>query len=154
MNTPKRVTAVAAVTGVSAALALWSAAIAAADPYAGMTYADAARAIGGGGMTAVVASRSGSGLPQDQCIVARSQNSPLHDKPKVLLYLNCNAAVAGAGVAGNSAGSPEGQAAIEQQKGYEWKSTSEAGAQWCAENINAHPDWSASAFSGCPGVSG
>ena len=42
---------------------------------------------------------------------------------------------------GNSAASPEGQQAKRDQEAYEWKSTTEDGAQWCAENQKAHPDW-------------
>ena len=59
----------------------------------------------------------------------------------VLLYLNCNQVLAGPGGAGNSAASPEGQQAKRDQEAYEWKSTTEDGAQWCAENQKAHPDW-------------
>ena len=33
-----------------------------------------------------------------------------------------------------------------------WKSTTDEGAQWCAENMKAHPDWNASAWDGCPGT--
>src|SRR6478736_1873934 len=92
---------------------------AAADGYSGQTYSDASKAISDAGKKAVIASRAGDTLSDDDCIVTHSQSapwikgddfSPVSDT--VLVYLNCNATVATAKDPGNSAGSPEGRAAI------------------------------------------
>jgi hypothetical protein len=71
-------------------------------------------------MKAVVASRAGDSLSDDQCIVTHSQSAPWIKGDSfapvtdtVLVYLNCNATVASAKDPGNSAGSPEGRAAIQ-----------------------------------------
>jgi hypothetical protein len=69
----------------------------------------------------VIASRAGDTLDNDKCMVTHSQSapwikgddfSPVTDT--VLIYLNCNASVASNKDPGNSAGSPEGRAAIQQ----------------------------------------
>ena len=109
------------VTAVS--MAFFGTGIAAADDYVGQTYGDASSAISNAGKKAVVASRAGDTLADDQCIVTHSQSapwvkgddfSPVTDT--VLVYLNCNATVASAKEPGNSAGSPEGRAAIQAAK--------------------------------------
>jgi beta-lactam-binding protein with PASTA domain len=51
-------------------------AVAAADDYSGKTYADASKAISDAGKKAVVASRAGDTLSDDQCIVSHSQSAP------------------------------------------------------------------------------
>lgn len=90
---------------------------AATNEYAGMTYADASQEISGAGESATVATRVGSFLPTDQCIVTGSRSANFLDSSganpggRVLLYLNCNNTFATAGVPGNSIGSPEGRAA-------------------------------------------
>ena len=70
-------------------------------------------------LTGVIATRVGNALPDDQCVVTRSQKAPWIKgddfapvTDTVLLYLNCNATVASATTPGNSAGSPEGRAAL------------------------------------------
>jgi hypothetical protein len=120
-----------ATTGVGAmavAMAFFGTGIAAADDYAGQTYGDASSAISGAGKKAVVASRAGDSLSDDQCIVTHSQSAPWIKGDSfaavtdtVLVYLNCNATVASAKDPGNSAGSQEGKAAIAaaQQKASE-----------------------------------
>ena len=94
---------------------------AAADDYSGQTYGDASKAISDAGKKAVIASRAGDTLADDECTVTHSQSapwikgddfSPVTDT--VLVYLNCNAGVATAKDPGNSAGSPEGRAAIQK----------------------------------------
>jgi len=149
-----------AIGATALSMSLFGAGVAAADDYAGKTYADASSAIGNAGMTAVIAGTNGSELPSDQCIVTRSAKAPWvkgdNFQPvtnTVLLYLNCNAPLAAPGEPGNSAASPEGQAEKKRQANITWKSTTEDGAQWCTENIKAHPDWGAKAFEGCPGYS-
>lgn len=133
--------------------------VASADAYAGQTYADAAGAIGGSGMTVVVGGRVGSELPTEQCTVTRSQKAPWvkgdnfqQVNNTMLVFLNCNATLASAGKSGNSAASPEGQQALKDEESYNWKGTTEDGAAWCAENMEKHPDWTGNAFLGCPGT--
>lgn len=90
---------------------------AAINEYAGQTYADATQAISSAGQTAVIASREGSYLPTDQCMVTGSRSANFLDSSgvngggRVLLYLNCNDTYAHDGHPGNSLGSPEGRAA-------------------------------------------
>ena len=105
------------VTAVS--MAFFGTGIAAADDYAGQKYSDAKSAISNAGKKAVIASRSGDTLSDDNCIVTHSQSAPwikgdhfAPDTKTVLVNLNCNATVATAKDPGNSAGSPEGRAAI------------------------------------------
>lgn len=93
--------------------------IASADGYAGQTYADASKAITDAKQKVVVASRTGDTLPQDKCIVTSSEKAPWIKgdhfaavSDTVLVHLNCNATFATAKDPGNSAGSPEGRAAI------------------------------------------
>ncbi|OBI74323.1 hypothetical protein [Mycobacterium sp. E740] len=94
-----------------------------ADDYTGLTYSDAAAKLSQAGKKAVVESRSGDMLPQDQCIVTHSQPAPWLKGDRftpvtntVLLNLNCNAKVASANQPGNSAASPEGREAIKEAK--------------------------------------
>ena len=93
--------------------------VAAADDYAGKTYADASSALSGASLKGVIAGRVGDTLPTDQCVVTHSEKAPWIKGTSfnavtdtVLLYLNCNATVASATSPGNSAASPEGRAAI------------------------------------------
>ena len=90
----------------------------ATNEYTGQTYADAAQAIGQNGQTAVIATRVGSFMLTDKCVVTGSRNANFLDSSgtntrsgRVLLYLNCNYPFAMAGVPGNSIASPEGRAA-------------------------------------------
>jgi hypothetical protein len=111
--------AITAVGATAVSMAFFGTGIAAADDYAGQKYSDASSAISDAGQKAVIASRTGDTLSDDDCIVTHSQSapwlkgddfSPVTDT--VLVYLNCNATVATAKDPGNSAGSPEGRAAI------------------------------------------
>jgi hypothetical protein len=104
-------------------LAFFGSGVAAADDYSGQTYGDASKSISDAGKKAVIASRTGDTLSDDDCIVSHSQSapwvkgddfSPVTDT--VLVYLNCNATVATAKDPGNSAGSPEGRAAIQKEQ--------------------------------------
>ena len=119
--------AMAAVGATAVSMTFLGSGIAAADDYSGQTYGDASKSISDAGKKAVIASRAGDTLSDDDCIVTHSQSapwikgddfSPVSDT--VLVYLNCNATVATAKDPGNSAGSPEGRAAIakaqEQQQ--------------------------------------
>jgi hypothetical protein len=93
------------------------------DDYAGQTYGDASGAIADAGKKAVISSRSGDAPSNDQCLVTHSQSAPwlkgahfTPDTKTVLVDLNCNAKVATAKKAGNSAASPEGRAALQEAK--------------------------------------
>src|SRR5690349_24039279 len=116
---------IAAVGVTAVSMAFFGSGVAVADDYSGQTYADASKAISDAGKKAVIASRAGDTLADDDCMVTHSQSapwikgddfSPVTDT--VLVYLNCNATVATAKDPGNSAGSPEGRQAIadEQKK--------------------------------------
>ena len=112
---------VAGVTVMSIATA--GTGVAAADDYAGKTYADASSALSGASLKGVIAGRVGDTLPTDQCVVTHSEKAPWIKGTSfnavtdtVLLYLNCNATVASATSPGNSAASPEGRAAIAAAK--------------------------------------
>jgi pyruvate/2-oxoglutarate dehydrogenase complex dihydrolipoamide acyltransferase (E2) component len=107
-------TAVAA----SALMALFGTGVAAADDYAGQTYADASSAASDAGLTVVVAGRVGDKLSQDECLVTRSQTAPFisandgaHYDSQVQFYLNCNGGFATATKPGASLASPEGREA-------------------------------------------
>jgi hypothetical protein len=107
--------------GVS--MAFFGTGIAAADDYSGQTYGDASKAIADAGKKAVVASRAGDTLSDDECVVTHSQSAPWIKgddfapvTDTVLVTLNCNATVATNKDPGNSAASPEGRAAIAAAK--------------------------------------
>jgi hypothetical protein len=101
------------------ALSMFVPGVAAADDYAGQKYSDVTSKLSDASLTGVIATRVGDILDDDDCVVTSSEKapwikgddfSPVTDT--VLLNLNCNAGVASAKQAGNSAGSPEGKAAI------------------------------------------
>lgn len=109
------------VGAAAVSMALFGTGVAAADDYAGQTYADAASAISDSGGTAVVATRVGGRLPQDECLVTNSWGgSFLRDvgggemgfaSGEVMLALNCNGDHATATHAGASVASPAGREA-------------------------------------------
>jgi hypothetical protein len=103
-------------------MSLLATGVAAAAEYDGQTYADAAAAIEESGGTPVVATRVGSQLPQDDCLVVNSQDhSYLRDPPddvyvlsvtdEVQLNLNCAGGYATATNPGASVASPAGREA-------------------------------------------
>jgi hypothetical protein len=116
----KTISSVAGAFAVTAGLTMiFGQGIAAADDYAGQKYSDATSKLSDANLKGVIASRTGDILDDSDCIVTSSEKapwikgddfSPVTDT--VLLNLNCNATVASAKQAGNSAGSPEGRAAI------------------------------------------
>ena len=111
--------------------------IAAADDYAGQTYADASSAASDAGESVVVAARVGDKVSQDECLVTRSQPTPFTSAVDgaavdgVQFYLNCNGGVASETKPGNSLASPAGreakaaeeEAAAAEQKELEAVST-------------------------------
>jgi hypothetical protein len=120
--------AITVVGATAVSMAFFGSGVAAADDYSGQTYGDASKAISDAGKKAVIASRAGDTLTDDDCIVTHSQSAPWIKgddfapvTDTVLVYLNCNATVATAKDPGNSAASPEGKAAI--QKAQEDKSS-------------------------------
>jgi hypothetical protein len=111
--------ATTALGAAAVSMAFFGTGIAAADDYSGQTYGDASKAISDAGKKAVIASRAGDTLGDDQCTVTHSQSAPWIKgdafapvTDTVLVFLNCNATVATNKDPGNSAGSPEGRAAI------------------------------------------
>ncbi|WP_123024947.1 hypothetical protein [Mycolicibacterium stellerae] len=93
--------------------------IAAADDYAGQKYSDVQSKLGDADLTGVIATRVGDIANDDDCVVESSQKAPWIKgddfapvTDTVLLNLNCNLPVATSQLAGNSAASPEGRAAI------------------------------------------
>lgn len=139
--------------GALAVSALLGGGVAAADDYAGQTYADASAAASDAGESVTVASRIGDQLDTDDCLVVRSQLTPFtsaNDGSSVdgiQFYLNCNGGVASATDPGNSLASPVGretQAAADEE---EAKAREEAAAAQNAEDELA--------FAGeTPGVAG
>jgi hypothetical protein len=118
-----------AVGATAVSMVMFATGIAAADDYAGKTYADASSALSGASLKGVIAGRAGDALPTHQCVVTHSEKARWIKGDKfagderfdavgdtVLLYLNCNATVASATSPGNSAASPEGRAAIAAAK--------------------------------------
>jgi hypothetical protein len=116
----KTISSVAGAFAVAAGLTMiFGQGIAAADDYAGQKYSDATSKLSDANLKGVIATRTGDILDDADCVVTSSEKapwikgddfSPVTDT--VLLNLNCNAGVASATQAGNSAGSPEGKAAI------------------------------------------
>jgi hypothetical protein len=122
-------------------MGLFGTGVAAADDYAGQTYADASSAASSAGQSVVVAARVGDKLSQDECLVTRSQTAPFasandgaHVDGQVQFYLNCNGGYATATNPGASLASPEGRdaksaadeaAAEEQAKAEEQQSLEE-----------------------------
>jgi hypothetical protein len=97
--------------------------VAAADDYAGQSYADASSAASDEGLSVVVASRVGDKVSEDECLVVRSQDAPFTSAidgatvdDTVQFYLNCNAGVASAGSPGNSLASAAGREAREAEE--------------------------------------
>ena len=107
-----------AVGTAAVSMAFFGTGVAAADDYAGQTYADASSAASDAGQTVIVASRVGDKLAQDECIVTSSQSASFihgddfaHVSDTVLFNLNCNGGYATAANPGNSLASPEGREA-------------------------------------------
>lgn len=120
------------------------------DPYSGQTYADATQAISSGGGTAAIATKEGSYLPLDQCIVTGSRNQ----NSKVMLDLNCNDVSALNGHPGNSVATPEGQKVHQiqstaKQINENYAEATAAGQKsWCEENASDCANFCSNAGSG------
>jgi hypothetical protein len=77
------------------------------NDYVGRTYEQAATSIKNRGKYAVIATRQGSYLPTEKCVVVGDR----YQGNNVLLDLNCNDVVATPGHPGNSVASPTGSRA-------------------------------------------
>jgi hypothetical protein len=114
----KLIVGTGAIGAAALSMALFGTGVAAADDYAGQTYADASAAASDAGQSVVVAARVGDKLPQDECVVTRSQTAPFTDADdgahvdgSVQFYLNCAGAYASATNPGASVASPAGREA-------------------------------------------
>jgi hypothetical protein len=118
-----------------------------------MTFDKAQQAVQNAGLTAEVASSTGTALPQSDCIVvnqvvrAAVNFGREYTPSKVMVALNCNATMATPGHPGNSAASPEGREAKQQMAAEAWRRTPD-GQQWCVQAQQRHPDWFP--LEGCP----
>ncbi len=143
--------ALAAALGVAALVGAGAAG--AAPSVVGMTYDKASEAVQSAGAQAEVSSVTGTALPKGECIVTNQvirgelNFGREYTPSKVMLSLNCNATLASPGHPGNSAASPQGRSAKEEQKKQEWLATPD-GQQWCVEALADHPDWFP--VEGCP----
>lgn len=130
---------VVAAAGLFAVLGSGSANANPYDPYSGQTYADATSAISGGGGSVGIATKEGSYLPLDQCIVTGSR----YMNSKVMLDLNCNDTSALNGHPGNSVTTPQGQRVQQTQNTAKDISANFAEAtaagqkSWCEENAES-----------------
>jgi hypothetical protein len=134
-----------------AAMTVFGSGVAGGSPsVSGKTFSEASATLQQAGYTVKVSTVVGDRLSQSDCVVTGqsdsatsafgpSQFNAVKDKT-VLLSLNCNAGLASATDAGNSAASPEGMKATKDQKTILWQRTPD-GQQWCKENMKAHPDW-------------
>ncbi len=125
--------------GIGSAVALGAAALiasgaaSAAPDVVGEKYGDAVATLSNAGVKPVVSTTVGEHLPRAQCVVVNQVSRTVPPPPnsggspsnQVLLSLNCGADVAHPGVAGFSAGSPEGSKAS--------KSSAAAAAQAAAD---------------------
>lgn len=148
--------------GASFALASAGAASAAPPSVVGMTYDKAKVALSKADIRADIATRTGTELQQGDCIVVNQVLRPgssryelgssgtVTEKSRpatLMLSLNCNAPVASAGQAGNSAASPAGRAAKQHQADVAYRQTPE-GQVACAQLKKQHPDYFP--LEGCP----
>jgi len=139
------------VSGVGCAavlVALFGSGSAAANPwddYAGQTYEEAASSISDWG-TPVIATRVGSYLPTEQCMVTGSRDASFldssgYDTGGVLLDLNCNDTSAFNGHPGNSVATPEGKnVKLMRDSGTSYseqyaKAVAEGQDFWCGEEV-------------------
>lgn len=143
----KILTNVVALSLLGGALAGAGHASASVPSMVGMTYSKAAGLLTKWNYKFEVATTFGTELPRDNCVVASqvlrpaSQFGAIRNPAKLLLSLNCNAAVASATEAGKSAGSPEGRAAKTEQVTEAWRRDTPEGQAWCVETLRSHPDW-------------
>jgi len=126
----------------------------AAPNLVGMTYEKASSTASNWGLTAVISTSTGTELQQSDCVVINQVLRPAttlgQNSKTLLLSLNCNATVATATEAGNSAATPEGQKAKKAQATKDWRENTPQGQAWCATNVVEHPEWDWTDMPGCP----
>ena len=113
----------------------------AANEFVGLTYEEAMEQINGYGGTAAIATREGSYLPTEKCIVVgnRKQSSTTGGG-KMMLDLNCNDTSALNGHPGNSVATPAGKKALQirdtaKSLNEDYAAAAAAGKQsYCEEN--------------------
>jgi hypothetical protein len=137
------------VVAAGAGAAVLGAGVAAAEPdVTGMKYSEASAKLQSWGITSQVSSRVGDRLAEGDCLVTGHTKSALPARgftlegPSVvvLVSLDCNGIPASSSKPGYSAASPEGRAAIQEQKKMEWLATDE-GQAYCEKAERQHPDW-------------
>lgn len=117
-----------AVAALGLAALVATAAPANADDYTGTTYSKASGLASQQGRTPVVATVNGDSVELDDCIVVSWRQSSARDPlangasraNEVLFNLNCNATLASPGKPGNSAATPQGRAAKEDNDNAEY----------------------------------
>jgi hypothetical protein len=111
---------VVAASVAGAALFLGAGAAGAVPDVIDRPYSDAKKMIQEAGGTPIIATRTGGGTDEDECLVANAweagypnlnSRGRITGNNDVLVALNCNGELAGAGTPGNSALSPVGRAA-------------------------------------------
>lgn len=114
----------------------------ASDPLIGKTLSDATAKMAEWKATPVVSSVVGGVLNRDDCIVTswhkstgRDSSGKKKDQSSIFVNLNCNAALASAGMPGNSLATPEGR--LEQKNDTD------------AAYINSHPEYCQKHPDGC-----
>jgi hypothetical protein len=125
----------------------------------GKKYSEASTVLADAGYTAQVSTTVGDQLSRDDCLVTnqRTGMSPSaiefrsgpfapSNGSTVLVSLNCNGGAASIGGAGNSAASPEGKKAAQEQADIEYRGTA-AGQQDCRAYERQNPD--AASLPGC-----
>ncbi len=119
----KHILGIGAVASAAAAMALFGTGTAAASDYVGQTYADASEAMDSDGLDAIVATRVGDKLEEDDCIVTAAWEPPFlrgvgddfeHSEDEMLVSLNCAGGFATATNPGASVASPLGREAKKQ----------------------------------------
>jgi len=149
--------------GFALALSLMGGALASAGMAAatipsmvGKTYGEAAAMLSQWKFASEVSTTFGTELSRNDCIVVNQVLRPAshfgatNTPAKLLLSLDCTAAVADATHPGNSAGSPEGRHAKQEKILEWWRTNTPEGQEWCATNHTAHPNWDWKLVKGCP----
>lgn len=130
----------------------------AVNEYSGLTYAKAQQKAGSYGQTLIIATKTGSYLAMDDCVVTGSRKAVFLDSSgrieggsnsNYLIDLNCNDNSALNGHPGNSAASPEGKEVLQAKQDADDMSknyakamesgktpaclTTDAAARWCVK---------------------
>lgn len=121
----------------------------------GKTYSEATALLSKWSTKFEVTTSVGTELERKDCRIANQVLRPAshwgtqYIPAKLLLSLDCTAAVATTTDAGSSAGSPEGRAAKQEQFVEWWRQSTPDGQKWCTDNQKAHSNWDWSTIKGC-----